>query len=290
MRVLNKSISIIILLFVFFVSCDDTPSGPEYQEEIVIHGFLWANKNVDKDHSIMVNYTSLINDPYNINNSAIDDAVVLLKNHSSGEEVELKAVPDRPGFYYHEDVLILPKTAYTLKVEAGEKTASATTTVPPDLELITDLKKDKVNYVYRENLGVEKPVELKCENEEQIIYVDMFCNETWQNAEFIDNFGPHDKPQESDQYDQGKNSQPRHIEAFMRLKDLKTEFYPGEYIVFWYHSMIVFYGSNTMQILAIDENYHNFLHKEHPELSGGVVGGIGVFGSVCGEDFEFMVM
>jgi len=32
--------------------------------------------------------------------------------------------------------------------------------------------------------------------------------------------------------------------------------------------------------LAIDENYHNFLHKEHPELNGGVNGGIGVFGSV----------
>jgi len=53
--------------------------------------------------------------------------------------------------------------------------------------------------------------------------------------------------------------------------------------------MIVFRRSNTMQVLAIDDNYHNFLYTEHPEFNGGINGGIGVFGSVCGESFELIV-
>ena len=290
MQIKNLYILMVSLMIGIFIGCDKNPTGPEFQKEIVIHGFLWANKYVDTDHAIMVNYTSPIDNSYNINDAAIQDAVVTLKNHSTGEDVQLKTVPHRPGFYFNEEVLIQPNKTYSIKVETGGKTTSATTTVPPELILTTDLEKDNINRVYREDLGVKKPVELKCENEEQIIYVDMFCNESWENAEFIDNFGPHDKPEDREQYDQGKNSQPRHIEAFMRMKDLKTDFYPGDYVVFWYHSMIIFYGSNTMQIMAIDDNYHNFLHKEHPELNGGVNGGIGVFGSVCGEDFDFLVI
>ena len=185
---------------------------------------------------------------------------------------------NRPGFYYHEEFFIKPNATYQLTVEIEDDLVTATTIVPSLLTLETKLDTAAVNYVYRDNLGFEKPVKLFCENEEQIIYVDMFCNEVWQKAEYLDSFGSHAKPENQEEYDQGKNAEPRHIQAFMRLKDLETSFYPNEYVIFWYHSMIVFYGSNTMQILAIDANYHNYLHKEHPELNGGIIGGIGVFG------------
>ncbi|MBL7094239.1 DUF4249 family protein [candidate division KSB1 bacterium] len=290
MRIKNLSIYVIALMILISISCDKNPAGPEYQKEITVYGYLWAGESLNADHAILISYTRPVDEKYSLNDAIPENANVTLKDESTGEVVQLNDSPDSPGFFYNDSLIIKPQTNYTLTVEADGKTVTASTTVPPALAIETDLMTNNMNYVYRDNLGINKPVTLRGENEKQIIYVDMYCNESWQNAEFIDNFGPHDKPEDSERYDQGRNAEPRHIQAFMQLKDLKTDFYPGEYVVFWYHSMIVFYGSNTMQILAIDENYHNFLHKEHPELSGGVVGGIGVFGSVCGEDFDFMVM
>ena len=39
----------------------------------------------------------------------------------------------------------------------------------------------------------------------------------------------------------------------------------------------------------IDDNFHNYLYKEHAELNGGIEGGIGVFGSVCGFKYDLLV-
>ena len=55
--------------------------------------------------------------------------------------------------------------------------------------------------------------------------------------------------------------------------------------------MIQFYGSYTIQILAIDENFHNFLtNSEYPEKRGGINGGIGVFASVSGETYHLNIV
>jgi hypothetical protein len=42
--------------------------------------------------------------------------------------------------------------------------------------------------------------------------------------------------------------------------------------------------------MSIDENHYNYLWKEHPEESGGIVGGIGVFGSARRERYEVEVV
>lgn len=285
-----KTIILIIMLVMVAVGCENNPTEPDYQKEVAVYGYLWGNESLNAEHAILISYTRPVDESYSMDDAMIENGIVTLKNESTGELFTLDDDPDSPGFYYNDSLIIQPKTTYTLTVEDDGNIVTAVTTVPPELSMETDLLTDEINYVYRDDLGTIKPVFLHGENKEQIIYVDMYCNETWENAEFIDNFGPQDKPEDREQYDQGRNEQPRHVVTFMRLKDLKTDVYPGEYVVFWYHSMMVFYGSNTMQILAIDENYHNFLYKEHPELNGGINGGIGVFGSVCGEDFDFMVM
>ncbi len=287
-----RYIYLLILISLIFTlsTCDKDPASPDYQKEIVIFGFLWGDRYLTADHAIMVNYTRPIQGEYSLEGAAISNAVVTITDDSTGEVTTLKE-SDRPGFYCNENLLIKPKTSYTLNVQADGKQVSATTTVPPELILETDLRTDSVNYVYPKNLGFEKPVFLECENDEQMIYVDMYCNEHYTSAEIISPFREdHKFPESQEEYEGGDNGEPRHLSAFMMLKDLRTDFFPGEYVVFWYASMIVFYGSNTMQILAIDDNYHNYLYREHPVLSGGVDGGIGVFGSVCGEQFHLMVM
>ncbi len=134
------------------------------------------------------------------------------------------------------------------------------------------------------------PVFLDGENPDQIVMVDMYCNESWQNAEYINAFFGEDKPADRQSYDGGADREPRHIRGLARMRELASDNFPGRLVIDWYSSMIVFYGSNTMQILAIDDNYHNFIYREHPELSGGIEGGIGVFGSVCGETYRLQVL
>jgi hypothetical protein len=53
--------------------------------------------------------------------------------------------------------------------------------------------------------------------------------------------------------------------------------------------MMVFYGRQQVQLLSIDDNYYNFLYREHPEESGGIIGGIGVFGSAYRKDYRVEV-
>ena len=176
-------------------------------------------------------------------------------------------------------------------VKADGKTITAKTRVPDNLTITTDLKTETTNEVRQTNLGFSKPVYVKSDSLEQIILVDMFCNETFENAEYLYPFNDnHKNPEDRNEYDGGKNSEPRHIQALVPYKELVSDQYPGLNVIYWYASMIVFKGSNTMQITAIDANYHDFIMKEHPVYSGGIEGGIGVFGSVVGEKYELTVL
>jgi len=272
------------------MSCEKNPSKPGYQKEVSVFGFLWGNQSLTPDHAILITYSQPIDDYYDSNTAAISDALVTITDENSGRTYFLSEVTGTPGFYYNDSLFVTPKITYLLRIfmDGGEVTAY--TTVPPEIKMTTELKIDEVNYVYRDDLGFEKPVALETENANQIIMVDMFCNETYDKAEYIYPFtDDHKFPEDQDEYDQGTNSEPRHIQTFVNYRDLISNQFPG-HVVYWYSSMIVFYGSNTMQILAIDDNFHNYLHLEHPELNGGINGGIGVFGSVVGENFDLYVM
>ncbi|MBD3334301.1 MAG: hypothetical protein GF355_02190 [Candidatus Eisenbacteria bacterium] len=54
--------------------------------------------------------------------------------------------------------------------------------------------------------------------------------------------------------------------------------------------MMVFYGRYEVQLPAIDDNAYNYLYREHPEESGGIVGGLDVFGSAYRERFQVEVV
>ena len=141
------------------------------------------------------------------------------------------------------------------------------------------------------NIGYEKPIFVNCNREEQIILVSMFCNESFSNAEYIKPFTDNSThPRSQEEYDGGRNAEPRHIQAFMKYQDLVAPLYANQHVIYWYGAMLVFYGSNTLQVLAIDDNYHHYSPMENPELNGCIVGGIGLFGAVCGEEYIIQVM
>ena len=291
MKLMNKMLLFGIIVLCFLIACDKNPGAPKYQKEITIFGYLRGNESLNADHAIMIAYSQPVTNYYDMQKAAITGATVIMKDITNDILYPLKDTLERPGFYFNDTLLIQPKTTYQLRVEIDGKVATATTTVPPELIISTELSEDTTNAVYRKNLGTEKPIFLQCENEDQLVVVDMYCNESYQNAEYVYPFHEsHKYPENQEEYDGGRNAEPRHIIAFARLKDFASDMHQGRYTIFWYSSMIVFYGSNTLQVLAIDDNYHNYIYSEHPELTSGVNGGIGVLGSLYGKKYELMVL
>jgi hypothetical protein len=292
MKKLLSSILIIASLgYILTTGCGKNPAAPEYQKELTVFGYLWGNERLTADHAIWIADTRPITDFYDANQAALKNGNVTLREEDTGITRRLYEQEGKPGFYYNDSVLVRPKTAYLLTITTDEKTVTAVTTVPPVLEMTTALRLDTVNVVRPENLSRQMPITLQCENPEQVVLVDMNCNETYQNAEYVHPFSDKQKfPKNQEEYDGGANREPKHIMAFARFREFASPDYPGQITIFWYSSMLVFYGNYTIQVTAIDDNYHGYLYKEHPELSGGIQNGIGVFGSLCGKVFKLRVV
>ncbi len=283
------------LLFMIFVGlmiiagCENNPAGPDYQKEINIYGYLWGDEPLSVEKAILLTYLQPLDGNYSLDKAAIRNANVTITEIGSGIVTKLQDT-QKPGFYYNENLVIKPKTTYELRVEVDGRTVTAQTTVPPVLKLTSALALDSVNQVYYENLAKEKPVFLECESLEQIVLVDMYCNESLETAEYVNPFFGQKKPQDLQEYEGGSNGEPRHIFAPVKFEEMISIDHPGKFLVDWYSSMIVFLGSYSLQVLAIDDNYHKFITtKEYPEFTSGIKGGIGVFGSVYGKTYKLSV-
>lgn len=289
-KIRNRLIVLAFGLMALLYGCQKNPGTPEYQKEITIFGYLWGNKPLSSDHAIMIAYTQPVSEYYELDKALIQGASVTLTETSTGRIYTLNDSPQRSGFYFNDGLLVQPKTTYNLEVRVDGEVVTASTTVPPVLKITTDLSKDSINYVYQKNLSRQKPIYLEGESPDQIVLVDMHCNESYKDAEYIEPFQNHKYPTDQEEYDGGRDGEPRHISAMGRLKEFVSEEYPGQYVVFWYSSMIAFFGSYTMQVIALDDNYHKFIYTEHPEYNSGIHGGLGIFGSVSGEVFQFVVL
>jgi hypothetical protein len=291
MKTINRLLPLILASVLLICGCDKNPAAPEYEKEISVFGYLWGNEVLTAEHAILVAYTQPILEYYDLEKAGIRNASVTITEAGTGKVYQLQDAANKPGFYYNDSLLVRPKATYQLRIEIDGKVVTASTTVPPDLEMTTILQNNSINYEYQNNLSREKPIYLECELPEQVVLVDMYCNEPYDKAEYINPFyGSHKYPGDEDEYDSGIDGEPRHIKAIGRLKDFISADYPNEYVVFWYSSMIVFYGSYTMKVMAIDDNYQKFNYKEHPELESGVQDGLGVFGSVTGKAFELSIL
>jgi len=274
-----------------WIGCSENPTKPEYQKEIMIYGNLWGNRPLNQEHAISVKYTWPVDEAYDKVEAAVQNGNVTLTDASSGESWVLRDTDDSPGYYFNEDLVIRPLTTYLLRVEADNQVVTATTTVPPVITLTTDLLQDSLNREYQKNLGFEKPVYVDCEcPDDLMIVVDMYCEESWEDARFVNPFFGFEEPESQEDYDGGRNGEPRHIQAFVTYQDLVAPAFENRHTIYWYASMIVFYGRNTMQIMAVDDNYNNYTFAEHRVHSGGVQGGLGLFASMCGETFSLNIL
>ena len=260
---------------------DGDTSGPDTENEIVLFGYLYVNETISEENAIFLSRTVPVLDSYDIDEAVITNAVVTLRREGIAGADTLHMV--NPGYYANPDIFIDPVTTYYLSVDIeGEAPVTAATTTPWPFEVLGEPLELPGEMVYS-GIADSFPILLTCEEGEQIFMVDAYCREEWQDAQYIEAFGAEDSPQDYDEYG-GDNGEPRHIYPYFRVKDLEQE--GGIYRIGWYVDLFVFYGEYDVHLFSVDDNFYNYLYRDHPERNGGVEGGIGVFGSACREGWR----
>jgi hypothetical protein len=271
---------VLTCILLALAGCEGDVAGPELRDEIAVFGFLYVGEAMNDSNAVLVTRTQPLLEVYDPEAAAVTNAIVTLLREGNSTPDTLSMV--RPGYYADPSIVIDSLTTYDLTVSIpGEDPITATTTTPVSYNLLSGPRPlpDSMRYV---EIPDRYPFELVCPDEEQIFMVDVYCLENWQDARYIYPWGDHDRPDDEEEYGYD-NGEPRRISAYFRINDVTRD---GDvYTVGFYSAMMVFWGRYEVSLLAIDDNYYNYLYRDHPEESGGIVGGIGVFGSACRDRF-----
>jgi hypothetical protein len=263
--------------------CAGDTTAPPTRREISVFGYLYVGEAITEENALRISEVRPIDDYYDPAEAAISGAVVTLQKHGGAPDT-LPMV--RPGYYANPEVVIDSQTSYDLRVLIpGRAPISATTATPT--AFVTHREPRVLPGSMRiGDIPDSFTIALSCENPEQMLLLDVYCQENWQDARYIDPPGSHDHPDDYDEY--GKNNgEPRHNFGYFRFKNLEKE--GDDRLVNFYDAMMVFYGRYTVTLLAMDDNYYRYLYLDHPEENGGIVGGIGVFGSACRTQYQVRV-
>lgn len=277
MRALRKFAVLVPVLAAFALAgCDKLPTAPSYEEKTVLFGHLYVGEAITNDNALLLTRTRPVDQPYDPAEAAVSGALVLLQADGSSNVDTLRMVA--PGRYANPAVAIAARTTYHLVVTIGAQTITATTTTPSAFTVTGG--PNNVPAVMKYSAVPDSfPMFVNGPGPDEIVYVDAYCLEPWQTAEMV--FSPSDDPHPND-YDAygGDNGEPRHIMAYFHLGDLDPA--PGGgWRLGFYGDLMAFYGEYRVGVFTIDQNAYEYLYRDHPELHGGVVGGIGVFGSAC---------
>lgn len=278
--------AIVLLVAVLLSACGTGSTRPTFVEEIALFGYLYVGETVSGSAAIRLDRTLPVDRYYDAGQAAILNAFVTLRADSAVLADTLHMVA--PGVYANPALIIRARTTYHLEAHIEGKTLRASTTTPWAFETPREPRVMSEGVMSQSAIADSFPVVVACPDPEQVFLVDVYCLEEWQNARFIHRIGGgQDTPQSYDEYG-GANDEPRHIAAYFRLKDIRQS--DEGYRVSFYGDMMWFYGQYEIGVFSIDENYYNYLYRDHPELNGGVSGGIGVFGSAFRKQYSVKVV
>lgn len=255
--------------------CGPAPTRPVFIEETTLFGTLFVGEPLSQGNAIVLMRTRPVDEPYSLDQAAVRGAVVRLRDVDADSTYALSM--GQAGRYANPTVTIQPRTTYELTVQDGTHTLTATTTTPALFRVSAEPVAVPGTMVHAEIAG-RWPIVLNGPDPEQIMLMDSYCLELYQNAHYVNPIGTHDTPKDDKEYG-GAQTPPRNTFFFFRLGDLPPD--PAGYRLGFYGDMMQFYGRYKLGLFAIDTNYYNFLYRDQPETHGGVVGGIGVFGSAA---------
>ncbi len=282
-------IFLILPLLMFLFSCRSTNNSIDYEKKIFLFAYLKGNQYLTRDQAIWLSYSQPLFEKYDAGQAAISKADIVLTDSTTTESWSLTEDSTRKGFYFNDQILIKPQHTYQIHITIENNIVTARTKVPPILEINTPLNKGITNHVKFDSIRSKYPLLLCCSKADQLIMIDLFCLEPFDQAEYINPFGDQKYPQNEEEYDGGVDGPPRHIRAIAPLNVLTPTGDPNQYVIDWYSAMIAFYGNYRLSIYAIDENYNQYISAENPVYSGGVRGGLGVFASMTGQQYLLLV-
>ncbi len=296
------TIATAIVLALAILSCEGPTSSERYDEDYyyIIAGALMEGQPMSLDNAIYVGRT--IKPGSDILDAFIDDADVTIYDD------EGNSYPLEFGFnfgndldslkigYFNED--LIPEAEHTYRIELCVPTAQdstiidtvwAETTVPKtisiDLGTAFTTNPDSVdNYQLAwETAGSEHPLIIETSDAEPVvIYSKFYCLEEWNTVRMVKPIFGQDTFDEEVDYDDPSNHYPRLLSDFGEfLPDANGNGYSVSYS--FYQALLVFYGGYEIKIHSIDQNFYKYLYKPESNYQyGGVHGGYGYFGSVCG--------
>jgi len=287
----NNLIKTVLILpfLMLLLCCQGTNDSVEYEKQIFLFAYLKGNQYLTRDQAVWLSYSQPLFEKYDARQAAISGANIVLTDSTTAESWSLSEDSTRKGFYFNKQILIKPRHTYQIHITIGDNIVTASTKVPPILEINTSLNEKVKNHVEIDSIRSRYPLILGCSKPDQLILIDLFCLESYNNAEYINPFGDQKYPKDEEEYDGGVDGQPRHIRAIAPLNALTSLGASNQYVIDWYSALIAFYGNYRLSIYALDENYNQFISAENPVYSGGVKGGLGVFASMTGKQYLLFV-
>ncbi len=249
---------------------------PAFERDVVVFGYLHVGEAVTDSNAISVSETRPIDSDYDPAEAAVSGALVTLQADGAAAPDTLAMVA--PGRYANPALRIAPLTTYRLVVRTGDRIVTASTTTPAPITFLRE-PVEVPGTMAQAAIGDSFPIVVAGPDPTQIVLLDLYCLEDRANAVYVHPVADHEVPKNDREYGT-PNGPPRHVLAYFHLGDLVPV--PGGWRAGFYGDMMVFYGRYRVSMYAIDDNEYQYLYRDDPERHGGIVGGIGVFGSVSG--------
>ncbi|MCF7913438.1 MAG: hypothetical protein K9M99_13000 [Candidatus Cloacimonetes bacterium] len=292
-----KNMWIIIITGAFLLSsCSENTSGSRYPESsYYVSCVLEAQSYVDADKAVKLGSTMDIeNARWDL--LPVSTAQVTITEFSpAGLQTAIVELVwnDEARGYIDEDheMLIRPEYCYHLQIVTIDgKLIEADTSVPMAINVLGDSQcnpapawafdepADDWLSLPADIADSQHPVQIVTQNDEEFnLYTEFWCYEDYTEAEYIYPEDDQNFPADDEEYMGSSQQYPRRSMSFYMYQ-------PENRLVNYnsYQGQMKFYGRTRMEVYSIDDNYINYLYKSEGYMSGGIKGGIGVFGSRCG--------
>lgn len=286
------SIILILLTLLLLTACEQFTSDTRYtKDKIVVSGLLYANKTVSMENPIVVCKTIDVNGG-NLFNFFVPDAYVLIKDLQTNDEYPLMlgidSLTSKIGYFDQSSSLVIQAgRSYLLSVKTDTDSIWAVTTVPQPITMVPNPGFSLVNQhpyptmVYS-RIDMDHKIKFQTPDANNInLFVEYYCLENWEDAEYTLTFGGPTHPKDEDEYENNMDGSPRRGYGYYQYKPVPET--GGHFVEIGFNQLsYTFYGDYRTSVYSIDNNYYSYLYKYEGYKFGGVHNGYGYFGSANG--------
>ena len=291
---MKNFIILALVSILLLISCSDNTAPRRYSElSYYLCGILEAGYFVDTDHPILFGKTrdiSMMDSEIEIENAEInlyeisDDQIIQSVNLVWDESAD--GYIDQDG-----QLLIIAGSKYRIEVSYNNTQISGETTVPLEIAVFGDSlvneipawndypEDDQWSELKLDEANTNHPIQIGTQNNEEFnLLTEFYCLEEYWEAEYTYPPEDNDFPQDAQEYMGDVHQYPRRNMGYYMYQ-------PENLIVDFnsYQSSLLFYGKTEVSVYSIDSNYLKYLYKSDGYTQGGIIGGIGIFGSKSGE-------